>query len=74
MLNTISRSKLIGGWVATLAVIIASGVAIGASPSTTALLLGIGVAPALVIWLIGGTGPSQTVAEILRSVDAKDGR
>jgi hypothetical protein len=74
MLNNISRSWVIGGWCATLAVIVAGSVAIGASASTSALFLVMGVAPAIVIALIGGSGPSQTVAEILHSVDAKDGR
>ena len=74
MLNNISRSWVIGSWCTTLAIIIAISVAIGASPSTSVLLLVMGVAPAIVMALIGGNGPSQTVAEILHSVDAKDGR
>jgi hypothetical protein len=74
MLNNISRSWVIGSWCTTLAVIVAIRVAIGASPSTSALFLVMGVAPAIVIALIGGSGPSQTAAEILHSVDAKDGR
>ena len=74
MLNNMSRSWVVGSWCTTLAIIVAISVAIGASPSTSALLLAIGVAPAIVMALIGGNGPSQTVAEILHSVDAKDGR
>jgi len=75
MLKNISRSWVIGSsWCTTLAIIIAISVAIGASPSTSVLLLVMGVAPAIVMALIGGNGPSQTVAEILHSVDAKDGR
>ncbi len=74
MLNNVSRSWLIGGWLATLAVIIAFSVVIGATLSTTVLLLAIGVAPAVIMVLLGGDGPSPTVAEILHSVDTKDGR
>ena len=74
MLNNISRSWVIGSWCTTLAIIVAISVSIGASPSTSVLLLVMGVAPAIVMALIGGNGPSQTVAEILHSVDAKDGR
>ena len=74
MLNNVSRSWVIGSWCTTLAIIVAISVAIGASTSTSALLLVMGVAPAIVMALIGGNGPSQTVAEILHSVDGKDGR
>jgi multisubunit Na+/H+ antiporter MnhG subunit len=74
MLNTVSRSWLIGGWFATLAVVVAFSVASGASLSTSALLLAIGLAPPVVMRLIGAGAPSPTVAEILHSVDAKDGR
>jgi hypothetical protein len=50
-------------------------VAMDARLSTSALLLLIGVAPAVVIVLIGaGAARSPTVAEILHSVNAKDGR
>jgi hypothetical protein len=74
MLNNVSRSWIVGSWCATLAVIVAISVAIGARPSTSVLLLVMGVAPAIVMALIGGNGPSQTVAEILHTVDADDGR
>ena len=46
MLNTVSRTWLLGGiWFATLALIIAWSVAVGASLSTSALLLVMGVVP-----------------------------
>ena len=58
-----------------VAVIVAWSVAMDARISTSALLLLIGVAPAVVTVLIGaGAAPSPTVAEILQSVHAKDGR
>lgn len=74
MLNTVFRSWLIGGSVATVAVIVAVSVAMGANLSTTALLLALSVAPAIVTVLIAGGAPSPSVAEILYSVDTKDGR
>ena len=75
MLKSISPAWVLGGWFAAAAVIVASSVAMDARLSTSALLLLIGVAPAVVMVLIGaGAVPSPTMAEILRSVDAKDGR
>ena len=75
MLKSISPTWLLGGWFAVVAVIIAWSVAMDARISTSALLLLIGVAPAVVMVLIrAGAAPSPTVAEILHSVNAKDGR
>jgi hypothetical protein len=71
MLKSVSRMQLIGGWVAVL---IAFCVAIGASFSTSVLLLLFGMAPAVVMVLIARGAPSPSVAEILHSVEAKDGR
>jgi len=73
MLNTVSRSVLVGGWFATLAVIVGFSVAIGASPSTSVLLLVLGVTLAIIVMLISGPKSSPTVAEILYSVETKDG-
>jgi hypothetical protein len=75
MLKSISRTRLLGGWFAAVAVIVAWSMAMDARLSTSALLLLIGVAPAVVMVLIrAGAAPSPTVAEILHSVNAKDGR
>ena len=75
MLKSISRTWLLGGWFAAVAVIVAWSVAMDARLSTSALLLLIGVAPAVVMVLIGaGAAPSPTVAEILHSVHAKNDR
>lgn len=65
---------LLGGWLTTLAVVVAFSVAIGASLSTSALLLAILVAPAVIMVLIGRGAPPPTVAELLHAVEAKDGR
>jgi hypothetical protein len=73
MLNSVSRMSLLGGWFATAAAIVGWSVAVGAAFSTSALLLVICVAPAVVMLLIGGE-PSPTVAEILHSANSKDGR
>ena len=70
MLNTVSRTWLVGGvWLATLALVIAGSVAMGARISTTALLLALSVAPAGIILLIGLGAPPPTVAEVLYTVN-----
>ena len=70
MLNTVSRTWLVGGvWLATLALVIAGCVAMGARVSTTALLLALSVAPAGIILLIGLGAPPPTVAEVLYTVN-----
>ena len=74
MLKRISPMWLLGGWFAAVAVIIAWSVAMDARLSTSALLFVIGVAPVAVMVLIRAGAPSPTVAEILYSVNAKNGR
>jgi len=74
MLNNVSRTWLLSGWFVTVAFIVAWSVAAGARLSTSALLLVICMAPAVIMVLIGGGTPSPTVAEILHSVHTKDGR
>jgi hypothetical protein len=74
MLNNVSRKLLLGAWFATLAVIVAVSVAMDARLSTSMLILLMGLAPVVVMALIGAGAPSPTVAEILHSVNAKDGR
>jgi hypothetical protein len=74
MLNRAFGSTVIAGWIATLAMIVAASVAMGADVSTTALLLALGVAPAIVTVLIAGGTPSPSVTQILYAVDTKDRR
>lgn len=75
MLNNSSQTWLVGSvWFATLGVIMASSVVMGASLSTTAYLLMTGIAPAIVALLIGAGGPAPTVAEVLHSVHVRDSR
>ena len=74
MLSSLLRPWLIGGWIATLAVILVISVAMGASLSTTVFLLALGLAPAIVMALVKGGGSSPTVAEILHTADSTDSR
>lgn len=74
MLNTISRSWLIGGWLATMAVIIALSAALGANLMTTAIALSLGAAPAIVTMIFWSGEPTPTVAEILHAADTNDTR
>jgi len=69
MLNNASRSWIVGGlWLATLTIVLAISVAMGARVSTTALLLALGLAPAGIMLLIGLGAPPPTVAELLYTV------
>ncbi len=70
MSTGISRSWLVGGWCGTVAVFVAATVALGADTSTSVLLLVLGVTPAVIMMLVGGT-TAPTVAEILHSVETK---
>ena len=74
MMTLVSRNALIGGWCAMVAVLLAFSVVMGASVSTSALLLALGLAGPVIIVLIGGGAPSQTVAEMIRSTDTKSDR
>ena len=74
MLSHLLRSVVLGGWMASLALILVVSTAMGANVSTIALLVALDVAPALVAVLIAGGLPSTTVAEILHSVEANGSR
>ena len=74
MFSKLSRSVLVGGWLVMMAVILAVTMTMGAKLSTTAMLLALGVAVALVPPLIAGSAPSPSVAEILRSTETKNTR
>ena len=74
MWNDATRMWIVGGvWLTTITAVVGGSVAMGARLSTSALLLVVGLAPAVVMMLIGGA-PSPTVAEILHAANAKDGR
>ena len=74
MLSHVLRSVVVGGWVASLAVIVVVSIVMDANVSTIALLVALDVAPALVALLIARGAPSPGVAEILYSVEVKGGR
>ena len=75
MLNARFRPLwVIGAWAGTVAIIVAASVVLGASLSTSALLLALGIAPAFVLALLAHGQPSATVGQILHSVETKDGR
>ena len=73
MLSSLSRSGLVGGWMAVLVLIVVS-IATGADVSTTALLFALGAAPSIVALLIGSGASSPSVAQILYSAQTKDDR
>ena len=73
-MNRISLTWLLGGWLATLAVIVAVCVATGASYSTTALVIALSLALPVIMMMIGGGSRSPTVAELLHTTEGKDGR
>lgn len=74
MLNVVSRTWLIGGWLTALVLIVVGSMSMGARASTTMLLGALGVAPGIMVALFKGGTPSLSVAEILHGPDAKDGR
>jgi hypothetical protein len=75
MLNGVSRSSLLfGGWITILTAVATVSIAMSAAPSTTMLLVALGVTPGVVIALLKGGAASPTVAEILHAVHTKDGR
>lgn len=75
MVPAANRSSwMLAAWVAALTIIAVTSVAMDAHRVTTALLVALGIAPGIVVALVLAGAPSPTVAQILYSVDAKDGR
>ena len=68
------RAGLTGVWIAAVALIVAASMALGANLSTTALLLALGSAPAIVAALLARSVPSPSVAHVPYRVETKDGR
>jgi hypothetical protein len=77
VLKDITRNRLVGGWFATVAVIIAAVIAMGVNVgvSTTALLLALSIVPPGIILALW-RGPSPpTVGDILRAANTpREGR
>ena len=75
MLNDVIPKWLLGAWFTAAAVTVASSVSLDARFSTTVLLLVVGVAPAVVMYLLHAGAASPTVAEILyAATNTKDDR
>ena len=75
MVNNVIPKWLLGAWFASVAVIVAASVRMDAQLSTTALLLVVGMAPAIIMLLIQAGAAPPTVAEILyAAVNAKKDR
>jgi len=75
MLNNLIPKWLLGAWFTAVAPAVASSVSLDARLSTTLVLLVLGVAPAIVMYLIQAGAAAPTVAEILyAAVNAKDNR
>jgi hypothetical protein len=74
MVNVVSRTWLIGGWMAMLALAVTVSRSMDAGHSTTVLLAALAVAPGVVIALLTRGVAAPTTAGILRGVQAKEGR
>ena len=74
MLITISRTWLLGGWFAAVTVVVAWSAAEGAKVIHERAAARDLRLPVVVMVLLGNAGSPPTVAEILHSVNAKDGR
>ena len=74
MVNTTLRFWLIAAWAPAVVIVVALSVAMNASLSTTALVLAIGLSAALMAIVLSHGAAAPTVAEILHSVQTKEGR
>jgi hypothetical protein len=75
MVNTrIPSSWLLAAWLAALAIIAVTSIAMDAHRVTTALLVALGIAPGIIVALVLAGAPSPTPAQILYSIETKDRR
>lgn len=72
MVNAAFRSWLIVTWLLAMTMVFGAGMAMGASLSTTAVLLALGIAPVIVVVMLAHPEPSLSVAQMLRSDQGKD--
>jgi hypothetical protein len=72
MWKSISRARLIGAWVAAVAVLTACGVVMGLdiTLSSGILLVATSLVPPVILLLVWRGAPPVTIAELLHSVDA----
>jgi hypothetical protein len=75
MMKGISRGRVIALWFGAVVVAMAGSVTAGAAPSlgTWVLLLVMSLAPPAILLLVWHGAPPLTVAELLHSVNTKDG-
>lgn len=74
MLNTMfTPSRTFGAWAAAVTLIVAAGLAMGSSLSTTVFVLALSTTPGIVIALLAHCAPSPSVAQIPDAV-TRDGR
>jgi hypothetical protein len=71
MRKEITRSKLIQVWFAAVGIVVAAGMAFGASVTvgTGTMLLALCLAPPAIVLLLWPAAQSRTVAEVLRDVE-----
>ena len=74
MLTKHSRLVVPASFASVVLVIVATSVAMGASLSTSLLLLLLGAAPLGVALLIGSGTAGPTIAEVLHAVDTRESR
>ena len=74
MLNNISSAVVLSSWAALLALIIGTSIWVGASTSTVVLLIALCAGSGIVMFLLAHKAPAKSVADILYSIEAKDGR
>ena len=73
MLKNLSRTQLVGAWVAAVMVLLALSVVAGANLtfSTAQLWLVAGVVPPAILLILWRGAPPATVAEVLHHVDGQ---
>jgi len=73
MFSTVfTPSRVIAGWAAAVALIIAVSNAMGASLSTMVFMLVLCATPGIVIALLAHSAPSPSVAQILHAAEKND--
>ncbi len=74
MSNSFLGTSLFVGWFTVVGIVVVWSLAAHATLSTSVLFLAMGIAPVIVMLLIGAGAPPPTVAELLHAVNTKNGR
>ena len=74
MSTSVLRTSLYVGWFTAVGTVVVWSLAADAKLSTSVLFLAMGLAPLVVMLLIGAGAPPPTVAELLHAVHTNDGR